>query len=125
MSERVLPLTCQIPANTPISAPATFPLVFAPSKVERIEVRVPPGPNGLMGFSINNGGGNYIPEGSGNWIIDNDRPLVWDVTNAPDNGNWLVVAYNLDVLVHTIYVRFSISGIPVVNLPSSSGMLGL
>lgn len=125
MAQRVIPLTCTVTANTPISAPQHFPLQFPSANVDRIEVRVPPGPSGLVGFSINQGGGNYIPQGNGNWIIADDEPLAWPTDGAPNNGNWEVVAYNTDVINHTLYVRFLISDIVLVSVPQSSGMVGL
>lgn len=125
MAQRVIPLTCTIPANTPSTAPKHFPLVFAAANVERIDVRVPPGPSGTVGFNINHGGGNFIPEGSGNWIIADDQYLQWPLDDAPNNGNWDIVAYNVDVVAHTIYLFFNVSNLAVVNTPGSSGMIGL
>lgn len=125
MAQRVVPLTCVIPPNTPVNAPASFSLQFPAADVERIDVRIPPGPNGLVGFSINNGGGNFIPEGDGNWIIGNDDYIQWPLDDAPNNGNWTVMAYNTDVLQHTLYFFFNINNIVLVNTPNSSGMLSL
>lgn len=125
MAQRVIPITCQISANTPVSTPMSFPLQFPSADVERIEVRIPPGPSGLVGFSINHGGGNFIPQGNGNWIIADDESLAWPTDGAPNNGNWSVVAYNTDVVVHTIYVRFLVRDLVFVNTPGSSGLVAL
>lgn len=125
MAQRVIPLTCQIPANTPINTPVTFPLQFPSSDVDRVEVRVPPGPSGLVGFYISHGGGNFIPQGRGNWIIADDESLMWPTDGAPNNGNWSVVAYNTDVVQHTIYVRFLIRDLVFVSVPGGSGSVAL
>lgn len=125
MAQRVIPLTCVVPANTPANTPVSFPLSFPAADIERIDVRIPPGPNGLVGFSINNGGGNFIPEGDGNWIIGNDDYIQWPLSDAPNNGNWEIVAYNTDVLSHTLYLYFNINNLVLVSTPDSSGMLGL
>lgn len=125
MAQRVIPLTCTIPAGTPISAPAHFPFVFAAANVERIDVRVPPGPSGTVGFNINHGGGGFIPEGAGNWIIADNQYLQWPLDDAPNNGNWDIVGYNLDVLDHTIYVFFNVSALTSVSIPVSSVPIGL
>lgn len=125
MAQRVIPLTCSIPANTLIAAPTHFPLAFPSADVERIDVRIPPGPSGLVGFSINHGGGNFIPQGNGNWIIADDQYLQWPLDDAPNNGNWDIVGYNLDVVAHTIYVFFNVTDLAVVNVPTSGGLVGL
>lgn len=125
MAQRVIPLTCQIQPNTLASAPQHFPLQFASADVERVDVRVPPGPSGLVGFSINQGGANYIPQGNGNWIIADDEPLSWPTDGAPNNGSWEVVAYNTDVVQHTIYVRFLVRDLVVATIPGGSGTVAL
>lgn len=125
MAQRVVPLTVVVPTGTTAAAPAYFSLKFAPSEVERIDVRVPPGPSGLVGFAIQNGGGNYIPEGSGTYIIADDQYMQWPLSDAPDNGNWTVAAYNTDVVTHTLYFFFLISSPTVASVPASSGLVGL
>lgn len=125
MAQRSVPLVITIPPGTPISAPASFGLQFPSADVERIDVRIPPGPNGTVGFNINNGGGSYIPDTNGSWIVGNDDSYQWPLDDAPNNGNWTVVAYNTDVLPHTIYLYFWVNNLVIVNTPSSSGMLGL
>jgi hypothetical protein len=125
MAQRVVPLTCVIPANTAIAAPASFPLNFPSADVERIDVRIPPGPSGLMGFSINYGGGNFIPEGNGQWIIADDQFMQWNLDDAPNGGNWTILAYNLDAISHTIYLYFNVTNLAAVNVPSGSGLIGL
>lgn len=124
MASRVLPLTCVVPAGTAIATPVPFKLVFQPSNVDRIDVRVPPGPAGLVGFAIQYGGGNFIPEGSGQWIIADDQYITWPLQGAPDGGNWQVSAYNLDVLPHTLYFYFLISTITDQGFIPSSGLIG-
>jgi hypothetical protein len=125
MARRVLPLTCTITANTAISTPQHFPLQFAPAAVERIDVRIPPGPSGLVGFAINNGGGNFIPEGAGTWVIANDQFIQWPLDDAPDNGTWDIAGYNLDVIDHTLYFFFNIATLVVVSAPTIPGPIGL
>lgn len=125
MAERVLLKTCVIPGATTPASPLTFPMSFQPSDVERIDVRIPPGPSGLVGFYIGNGGAQFIPEGNGNWIVADNDFFQWPLSNAPNNGNWSIVAYNTDVISHTIYVMFNISGLTVMTVPDSGSMIGL
>lgn len=125
MAERVIPLTCVVPANTAIASPQQFPLQFPAANVERIDVRVPPGPGGYVGFAVQYGGGNFIPEGNGTWIVADDQYIQWPLTGAPDGGNWTITAYNQDVIPHTLYVFFLISELTSANVPTASGLLGL
>lgn len=125
MAQRVIPLTVDIPAGTQIASPAHFPLVFPSADVNRIDVRIPPGPSGTVGFSINNGGGNYIPDTQGSWVIADDQFIQWPTEEAPNNGNWDIVAYNTDVIDHTIYVFFLVSDLVSLNVPASGGLIGL
>lgn len=124
MAQRVVPLTCVVPANTAESLAVSFPLQFPSSDVERIDVRIPPGPSGLVGFAIQYGGGNFIPQGDGNWIIADDQFIQWDLDDAPNGGKWNVVAYNLDVLAHTLYFFFNVSNLTVVSVPGGTGLVG-
>ena len=125
MAERILPLTCVIPANTTVATPAVFPLVFPSADVERIDVRIPPGPSGQVGFFVGNGGGSYIPDTLGTWIIGDNDYITWPTTNAPNNGNWNVTAYNTDLVPHTLYVYFLVSNIAISRIPSSGKLVGL
>lgn len=125
MAQRVITLACTVPPTTPIAAPQHFPLVFPAAIVERIDVIIPPGPSGLVGFYIGQGGGSYLPDNAGSWIVADDKLLQWPTDDAPNNGNWEVVAYNTDAWQHTIYVYFSISDLPVANVPGASGLVGL
>jgi len=77
-----------------------------------------------MGFAINHGGGSFIPEGTGNWVIADDQFMQWPLDDAPNNGNWEIVGYNTDVLSHTIYVFFNITALVTINTPGSSGLVG-
>lgn len=125
MAQRVIPLTCTIPAKTPIATPVHFPLVFPSADVERIDTRIPPGPSGLMGFAVNYGGSNYLPDPPGTWIIANNDYIQWPLTDAPNGGNWDVSGYNLDVIDHTVYLFFHVNNLTAVSAPIAAGMLGL
>lgn len=125
MAQRVISRDCLIPAGTAIAVPAHFPLQFPSAEVERIDIRIPPGPGGLVGFAIFQGGGNFIPETNGTWIIAEDEAIQWPLSDAPNNGNWDIVCYNLDVLSHTIYVRFNVNNLAVVSIPGGTGLVGL
>lgn len=125
MAQRIVPLTAVVPANTPIATPHHFPLQFPSSEVERIDVRIPPGPSGFVGFAINNGGGNFIPDINGTWVVADDQYIQWPLEGAPNNGNWDITAYNTDVLDHTLYFFFLISDLVSTTTPQYGGLVAL
>ena len=58
------------------TAPILTRLDFAMGVVQRIEIVVPPGPSGLMGFRLRHSGRTVIPYNNYNWIIaDNDKKI--------------------------------------------------
>lgn len=125
MATRVIVQQCVISPGSPPTAPQHFPVEFPSAQVDRIDVLIPPGPAGLVGFYIGHGGGSFIPDNSGTWIIADDRFIQWPLDDAPNNGNWDIVCYNNDAAQHTIWVYFNISDLAITSVPTSSGMLGL
>lgn len=121
MAARVEAPAVTIAAGTAIATPQTTLMPWTDGIVERIEVRVPPGPSGLVGFRILHSGQQVIPFRSTDWIITDDETLPWDVENFPTGGKWAVRAYNLDLYPHTLYFRFLIRelaspAVPTVNV---------
>jgi hypothetical protein len=98
--------TVAVPAGTAITAPQVTALSLRDSIMERIEVRVPPGPSGLVGFAFVHSGQQVIPYTDGQWIVTDNESLVWPVEDYPTGDKWSVKAYNLDVYPHTLYCRF-------------------
>lgn len=97
-----------MPAGTLESVPVTTALTWSEGDVVKIEVVVPPGPSGLMGFAIGHSGQVIIPRTPGQWIVTDDERIDWPLSGYPTGGAWFVRAYNLDIYDHTIYFRFLI-----------------
>lgn len=95
-----------IPAGTPIAAPFVFPIVFPPRQVVQIDWQVPPGPSGLMGWALTIDGQPVIPRNAGAYIITDDRIQSWQLENYPDQGQWQLTGYNLDIYPHSVYLDF-------------------
>ena len=102
---QALPFTVTVPAGTQINAPAAFPLAIGDSWVYSIEVEVPKGSGGAMGFNIAYAGTQIIP-----W----STPVTWLVVENYRNtfqvdaemGNGLVLkAYNTGYWNHQIFLR--------------------
>lgn len=126
MSDRLEWYNVTIPKMTPQSAPVTVPCVFNEGDVVEIDVKVPAGPNGNVGFFIGAGGSQYVPRTAGAFIFPNDDYFTWPLANAISSGSWSVTGFNTDVFDHTIQVGFQVNEtgtahMSVVSLlPSSS-----
>lgn len=82
-----------------------------PRTVLRVRVRIPPGPNGVMGFAIGSAGNPIIPTIKGTYIVASDEIYDWELPGQIDSGGWEAQMYNSGIFPHTIYVVF------VVQLP--------
>jgi len=109
MAVRVLPFPVTIPAGTPESAPVTIPLALDNWVVEQIDLDVPPGPGGLVGFQVYNNGVALLPYGAGEWIIWDNKSQSFPLENLPTGSGWAVVGYNTGSYPHTINVRMHVS----------------
>lgn len=98
--------------TTPVGVTAANPQVTAlpmPARIVRfVEVRVPPGPNGNLGFAFGAAGQPIIPYNIGAFIITSDEMLHWDLSNQITSGAWQVFTYNTGNFPHTIYIRFGL-----------------
>ncbi len=113
MADEIRAFACLIPAGTPIAAPVVIPMVFPPRTVDSIEIRIPPGPNGTVGFAIAAAGQPIIPLNAGQWIIANNDTISWPLSGFLNSGAWQLRAYNAGIYPHTLYVRFLLTQIGV------------
>ncbi len=117
-----------IPAGTLQSAPQVTSLAMPSRVVNRIEVKVPPGPRGEVGFAFTSGGQQMIPVDLNTFIVTDSEEISWDLEDQIDSGAWQLSAYNTGNFPHTLYIRFLITPpqlattAPVV-VPISSGAL--
>lgn len=108
-----------IPRATPIASPVIIPLTMPAREVRHVRVRIPPGPNGQVGFVLAMAGTAVLPTNTGQWLIGNDETIEWDLADQPDSGAWQLIGYNLGQLPHTIYVTFSL------DMPGRPGQAAL
>lgn len=127
MADEVRAYQATFPAGTPITVPLTVNMGFPPRKVDTLEIVVPPGPAGLMGFRVTMGGTQVIPINVGTWLITDDDKISWPLDNMPNSGAWQVMGYNTDEYDHSIYLRWLVdqvagntagSPIPPIDLTS-------
>jgi hypothetical protein len=74
--------------------------------VVEIDIVVPHGPAGFMGFAIGAAGVPVFPEASGQWIVTDDQRITWPLEDAIDSGAWEFFGYNTGSYAHTVYVTF-------------------
>lgn len=106
MAREVRAFNVTIPAGTPKTDYQITALEFPPRIVTGISVRVPPGPNGQMGFRIGSAGVPIIPQQADAWLIINDEVINWQLSGYHDSGAWQLQGYNTGQSDHTVYIRF-------------------
>jgi hypothetical protein len=113
MATEVWQFTATVPAGTPSSAPYVKAFTMPRRIVDTIQIVVPAGPSGLVGFAVTASGLTVIPYNSDPWIITSGENITWPVEEQIDSGAWGVRAYNTGTLDHSIYFRFLVR--PVTN----------
>lgn len=121
MAREIRSFAVTIPANTPIANNFTADLSFPPRIVEEIEVEVPPGPRGEVGFSIGSSGVPIIPFQPGVFIITDNEIIHWPVQDQHDSGSWTFFGYNTGSFPHTLYVRFLLVPVQAAVSPLAPG----
>lgn len=125
MATRILQYKVSTPLNVFQANPKITVVQFSPALVTRIEVVIPPGPQGQLGFHIDNGNGQFVPQGAGNWINLDDTTLTWDLIDSPDNGNWQIVTYNSGFYPHSISVFFHLEDIVLTQPTAFSPLVSI
>lgn len=98
--------TATIPAGTPLLAPVTVALAMPVRVVRQINWLVPPGPMGVFGWQIAQGGVKVFPTDSDNYITVDGKDGTWIVTDASDSGQWQVIGYNTGAFSHSVKLEF-------------------
>ena len=122
MASRIEAPPFLIPAGTAIATPVTMSLFSTRGTVQDVEFLIPPGPSGLVGFSLWHSNEQIIPKVRGTWIIADGEVIRWPLDGYSDQPAWQIRGYNLDVYPHTIYPRILIEdwqpGQPIVSSPT-------
>ena len=106
MAVEVRSFAVTIPAGTAIATPYLADLTLPARVVQKIEIRIPPGPAGTVGFALGAAGQRVIPWGAAEWIIDDNRLIEWVLEQQITSGAWQLQGYNLGANDHTLYVTF-------------------
>ena len=94
------------------SAPVSFDVSFPPRVVRRVEVVVPDGPRGNVGFQVGAGGSGLLFPANGGFFITNNETVIWDLETGITSGSWQVIAYNAGQYSHTLFFRFLLDPVP-------------
>lgn len=120
MASQVFSFQVTIPPGTPLATPFRQNITLPDRKVDILEITVPPGPGGAMGFAITTRGINVIPTVAGTYIVTDDRHISWPLTDQPTSGDWEVSGYNTGVWPHTVYLDWLVD---LVDIPASQPLL--
>lgn len=109
MAREIREFQFTIPVGTAESLPLEMNMTFPTRIVNMLQITVPPGPLGYMGFRIAAAGNPIIPYNDGGWIVTNDEKIEWPLEDYIDSGAWQIQGYNNGIYDHTVYVRFLLS----------------
>lgn len=99
--------TVAIAAGTPAAAPVVTNMQTGPVVLDEVQVRVPPGPAGNVGFRLLVAGQQVLPWGQAlNWVIA-DGELLEFAMGLDVDSQVTLQAYNTDVFAHTLWVRLT------------------
>lgn len=112
-----------VPKGTPVATPQVSNLSMPARRVDRIQVRVPPGPRGEVGFKLGSAGTAVIPADGVTFLVTDDEVIDWPLEGFWDSGSWQLTLYNTGMFPHTLEVRF-LTSLPQ-SIPQSTGPLAL
>ena len=105
MASEVHHFQATVPSGTTKAGALLFNFNIPPRVVDQIEIEVPPGPRGEVGWQIALSGGALFPYEPGAFVVTDDRTTTWQVENQNTGGAWGLIAYNTGKFNHTLYVR--------------------
>jgi hypothetical protein len=114
MAREVHSFDVTIPAGTAKAAPQLTSLTMPPRVVTEVEIIVPPGPRGKVGFALAAGGVAIIPYEPGTFFVTDNEIIRWPLEEQITSGAWQLLAYNTGTFDHTLEVRF------LVDLPAAA-----
>jgi hypothetical protein len=104
-SQLVLQFEPTVPSGTAQATPYSAPLTTPQYEVQLIRWRVPPGPQGNMGWQLLYSGSIVFPQ-NGLWIIADNEYATWELDELPTGGSWQFQGYNTGSYDHTVYLTF-------------------
>lgn len=118
MAQRIEIIDITVPLGTAKTAPASFTLTWREGYVEFIEMRIPPGPSGLVGIQVLHSGARIIPKGQNAFLVTDNEVVRWELEGYPSGASYTVQAYNTGAFDHTIQLRVGVNEIGRQELTS-------
>ena len=97
--------TVTVATGTTKAAPQKTAITTPPRVVTKVEVMVPPGPRGCVGFQVAVSGNPLYPVNPTAWVVTDDDTVTITPQDAPTSGAWYLNAYNTGTYTHTLQVR--------------------
>jgi hypothetical protein len=110
--DRLYQLAALIPAGTPVSAPVTIPWPLEDNQLLSIDIMVPDGPSGTVGFQVSQAQQQIVPWGNSGYLITNDEKIKYEYDDQITSTGLALIGYNTDIYPHTIYLRATITNLP-------------
>jgi hypothetical protein len=114
MAREVHKFGVTVPAGTLQANPQVSNLNIPPRELTSVEVIVPPGPNGTVGWQLAAAGRQLIPYEPGAFIVASNEKVAWELRDQITSGAWQLIAYNTGAFPHTLEIRF------LVDLPAAA-----
>lgn len=109
MAEQVIRATATIPAGVAQGDDVTLEIVLDNSDVLQVDLEVPPGPAGLMGFYLSNNDAPWIPRTPGEYFVWDDHHQSFPTAQYPTGAGWQVTGYNTGAYDHDVIVTFHVN----------------
>jgi len=104
-----------VPVGTAIATPLVANLTLPTRIVRQIDIRIPPGPRGEVGFAIGAAGVRVLPINPNAWIVGDNETIVWPLERQIESGAWQVQMYNTGAYAHTLEFRFQLDTVTGPN----------
>lgn len=122
MAQRIEIVDVTIASGVLKAAPTTTVLTWREGYPEFVEIRVPPGPSGLVGIQVMHSDRVIIPKEANTFLVTDDEIVLWRLEGFPYNAVYKIRAYNEGFYSHTIQFRWGINEISreqLVRAPSA------
>jgi hypothetical protein len=94
------------PVGTLKTAPLLSNLTMPARIVRQVDIRIPAGCRGVVGFALAAAGNPILPVNPGAWIVGDNELIPWPLVDQITSGAWQVLTYNLGKYAHTLEFRF-------------------
>lgn len=122
--DRLYQLAATFPAGTPVNAPISVPLILEDNQLVEMDITIPDGPSGLMGFRVLQSQQQIVPWGNTGFIVANDEKIRYSYDDQIQSSGIVVQGYNTDIFAHTIYIRVTITDLPLPGTDAEADIVG-